>query len=77
MMLPTCTSGSVNVFARYFTPLAFTIVLSYALPSTFATLPSGRTVRARKLLIVLCDLRYGISTSACFRPSSVRILIRM
>jgi len=27
-----CTSGNVNVFARYFRPLAFTIVLSKALP---------------------------------------------
>jgi len=48
IMLPTCTSGSVNVFAKYFRPLAFTIVLSKAFPSKFAIVPSGRTVRAFK-----------------------------
>src|SRR5882762_5215121 len=73
-MLPTCTSGIENVFARYFTPLAFTIVLSNAFPSKLATLPSGRIVRAFSPWTVPWPLKYGISTSPYFRPSSVNYL---
>src|SRR5882724_3047456 len=53
MMLPTCTSGSVNVLARYLTPLAFAMVLSNALPSKLTILPSGRIVRADHALLAI------------------------
>src|ERR1035438_1824845 len=51
MMLPTCTSGKVNVFARYFIPrpsnLPLTSSLSKTLPSKFAIEPSGLMVREK------------------------------
>ncbi len=76
MMLPTVTSGIVNVFARYFKVFDFTMVLSNTLPSKFTIEPSGWIVLARMLLTLVRCFRKGICTLAFSLPSSVRILIR-
>src|SRR5213595_2918441 len=76
MTLPTCTSGSVNVFARYFTPLAFTMVCSTTFPSNGTTVPLGRTDLPFTPCTFPESLKNGISTFAYFRPSSVKTLIR-
>src|SRR5277367_4910548 len=76
MMLPGCTSGRVKVFARYFTPLALTMVFSNALPSKLTMLPSGWMVRARRSRIFTFLLLKGSSTLASFVPSCVKILMR-
>jgi hypothetical protein len=50
-MLPTCTSGIVNVFARYRSVFDLAIVFSKIFPSKFTMLPSVWIVRARIVLI--------------------------
>jgi hypothetical protein len=84
MMLPTCTSSILNVFARYFSVLDFTIVFSKILPSKLTTLPSAWIVRARIPLIPVTafevgDLDIGI-LSALFRqnfdPDIVELRVR-
>ena len=74
-MLPTCTSASVKVLARYFSPLALAMDFSKTFPSKLAIEPSGLMVRALIPTTFPLPLKNGISMSAYFRPSSARILI--
>src|SRR3984885_11541702 len=76
MMQPGCPSGGVEVFARIFSPLRFSMTFSKGLPAKFTMPPSGWMVRARTPAMSLDSLKNGISTLAWSVPSWVEILMR-